>query len=379
MCRLSTWGLNEHAELGNGGKGDPEFKPASISLELESVSAGLHFACGIDSTQLIRCWGRNDLGQLGHGKSWQYVTEPVAIPTLRGAHMISAGAYHACAIVTEPVMRAYCWGSGNSGRLGNADTEDYNVPVAVRASDQYIVSAGYDHTCGIDARGDLQCWGNNSNEQLGFEKGSFHFSDTYATPQTLGKRNSEPWAAVSAGFESTCGLSGKSAYCWGNGERGNIGSNSRPSKAGITKVVMDHDTTGGSSFVTIQTRHFTTCGITQAQKLYCWGAASNGEVGDGSTVNRFKPVPVAQTLNFVSLSLGEQHACATTSHGALYCWGGNSAGQVGTGAKKEKQYLTPQRVLDFCPAVVAGYRSTYALCTMADPPPTEDNMIENFK
>jgi alpha-tubulin suppressor-like RCC1 family protein len=38
-----------------------------------------------------------------------------------------------------------------------------------------------------------------------------------------------------------------------------------------------------------------TCGVTAANRVYCWGSNFYGELGDGTTTQRSSPVPVSGT------------------------------------------------------------------------------------
>lgn len=71
---------------------------------------------------------------------------------------------------------AYCWGSSDSGRLGNGDDSGtvYAAPVRVLGNHVFTettagVSFG-EHACAVSAGGGF-CWGENSNGTLG--DGSF--------------------------------------------------------------------------------------------------------------------------------------------------------------------------------------------------------------
>src|SRR2546430_16131363 len=72
-----------------------------------------------------------------------------------------------------------------------------------------------------------------------------------------------------------------------------------------------------------------TCGLTTAGVAYCWGQGYAGKLGDGTTSDRSSPVLVAGGVRFVSLSAGGHHTCAVTAAGAAYCWGDNCYGQLG--------------------------------------------------
>ena len=71
--------------------------------------------------------------------------------------------------------------------------------------------------------------------------------------------------------------------------------------------------------------------------LYSWGANSNGQLGNNSTVG--SPVPVAVRSSGVlagkavtTVAGGARHSLALTSNGTVYAWGSNAYGQVGAGS-----------------------------------------------
>jgi alpha-tubulin suppressor-like RCC1 family protein len=96
---------------------------------------------------------------------------------------------------------------------------------------------------------------------------------------------------------------------------------------------------GGLSFERVTAGFIHTCGATTTNRAYCWGANGNGQLGDGTTSQRLRPVAVAGGQLFKQLSAGDAHTCGLTSDGLVYCWGDNSAGQLGDGTRTER--LTP--------------------------------------
>jgi alpha-tubulin suppressor-like RCC1 family protein len=93
---------------------------------------------------------------------------------LTGVGQISAGSTHTCAVRADST--AWCWGSGNDGRLGNGSTADQVRPVAVSTATGFDsvaqVSGGNAHTCGVTADGNAFCWGSDSGRQLGGPAGN---------------------------------------------------------------------------------------------------------------------------------------------------------------------------------------------------------------
>ena len=64
--------------------------------------------------------------------------------------------------------------------------------------------------------------------------------------------------------------------------------------------------------------------------LWMWGYNKYGEVGDGSTEDRYTPVKIMDGVQ--SVSLGWCHSAAIKKDGSLWVWGYNLYGQLGDGS-----------------------------------------------
>ena len=69
--------------------------------------------------------------------------------------------------------------------------------------------------------------------------------------------------------------------------------------------------------------------VTKNGDLYVWGNNNHGQVGDGTTETRYRPVKIL--TNVESVYLKEYHTAALTKNGDLYMWGANFYGRLGTG------------------------------------------------
>ena len=85
------------------------------------------------------------------------------------------------------------------------------------------------------------------------------------------------------------------------------------------------------------------CALTPTGEAYCWGSNANGQLGDGTTTDRSRPVRVNTELRFVALAAGFQHTCGLTAEGAAYCWGAGGQGRLGNGT--DSRQTTPVPVL----------------------------------
>ena len=126
---LYCWGSNSRGQLGNtvapGGSitrpGDITEIPAPDTF-LE-VELGEESSCGISSNGKAWCWGSDQHGQLGDGAGVMDVSTPTRVAQPAGTmfRWITVGARHACAIDSLTDI-AYCWGSDDSGQLGDGVT-----------------------------------------------------------------------------------------------------------------------------------------------------------------------------------------------------------------------------------------------------------------
>src|SRR5690606_10666460 len=104
-------------------------------------------------------WGSGKYGQLGNNDTSNY-SSPVNVTALgSGALAITAGDYHACALLTNGGVK--CWGSGQYGRLGNNDSAEQLTPVDVIGLSGSVsaIAAGSAHTCALLTNDSVKCWG----------------------------------------------------------------------------------------------------------------------------------------------------------------------------------------------------------------------------
>jgi len=92
-----------------------------------AIAAGNFHTCAILDNSSIKCWGLNDSGQLGIGDTNNRVYLGDDLPAVdlgagRTARGIAAGDSHTCAMLDNTSIK--CWGKNESGQLGLGDTID---------------------------------------------------------------------------------------------------------------------------------------------------------------------------------------------------------------------------------------------------------------
>ncbi len=326
------WGQNEIGQLGNGST-DMSLTPSPVSggLRFRQVSVGDRHVCGVTTTDVAYCWGSNALGQLGVGNSPDRST-PAAVLGGHRFRQVSAGQYHTCAVTTADV--AFCWGWNHDGQLG--DGSDFGRrarPVQVAGTWRFSqVDAGALHTCGVTKTERAYCWGNGAYGQLG--------------NGTLGDRRTPRlvsgglrFRVVDAGGEGgasdyhSCGVTTDNrAFGWGGNMRGQLGDGT------TTQRLLPAAVAGGIQFRNVSPASDHTCGVSTGNAGYCWGYNYFGALGDGSPLgdaapSRLSPYPVTGGHQFATVTTGNAHSCGVTTAGQGHCWGGNNAGQLGDGTQ----------------------------------------------
>lgn len=128
---VHCWGANSFGQIGDGTISP--FKGATrvddLSGNAKEVSTGIAHSCALMTNGTVRCWGANNYGQLGTGNT-DNATKPVTVAGLpRPAIAMSAGGNHTCARLDDQSIR--CWGRNDRGQLGNNSRTNSTTPVVL--------------------------------------------------------------------------------------------------------------------------------------------------------------------------------------------------------------------------------------------------------
>ena len=328
------WGLNQRGQLGTGDTAN-QHSPRALGPRFQSLSAGTGtFMCGVATGAAAMCWGDNAFGQLGNGSTAAALVPAMVAAPQVVAH-VSAGGEHACAVLNNPAGQVRCWGRNQYGQLGDSTTSNRTAPtVAQGLPAMAAVSAGGAFTCGLAVDGRAFCWGRNRVGALGD-------GTLLDRPVPVQVQGMPALAAVSAGFEHACAIDNTgAAWCWGGGAAGELGHGAEP-LASTTPVPV----AGGIVFNSIRAGVNITCGIATDGRGYCWGANNTGRLGndDVNLLIANAPVEIAGGLRFfVGSSPGfaatasviqpaANHTCAVALTQRAYCWGARDFGALGEG------------------------------------------------
>ncbi len=130
---VKCWGAGTSGQLGNGRFIERQLTPVDVVDLLPGVkalSAGDAHTCVIQADDAASCWGLNYTGQVGAGSPASNIWRPTGVVGLTNAVMgIAANSLHTCALLADGDVK--CWGRNDYGQLGDGTTITRRAPVAV--------------------------------------------------------------------------------------------------------------------------------------------------------------------------------------------------------------------------------------------------------
>ena len=263
------------------------------------ISIGSQFTCAVDIEGSVYCWGYNSKGQLGKGdwKSSSVPKKVYMDSVLSGKKVISvaAGIEHVCVLTDE--KKVYCWGGNSDGQLGNDSFEDSPVPEKVDETGVLAgkliehLDTLFDHNCVIADDGFVYCWGRNKYGELG--NGLQESSSSVPVRALVGKEPDEiNSVVVSTGYAHTCAVDDKNdLYCWGFRDYSIQDRETFEAFYDIT-TALDKGESSDDQIVSIDAGIGYTCFTNDTGSLFCWGENHSGQLGNATETNSDLPVEV---------------------------------------------------------------------------------------
>jgi alpha-tubulin suppressor-like RCC1 family protein len=278
------WGANPLGQLGNGTTSDQSTIPvqAGGGLRFRQVDAGFSYTCGVTyPDNRLYCWGFGIFGTLGNGT---FVSSPTPVLVVGGLRyrQVSAGGAHTCAITTTG--HAFCWGDNTFGALGDStNVRRRSKPSEVVGGHVFRqIDVGVGHTCAVTTGDRAFCWGYGRGGEIGNGHAYLSFWPRAVSGGLRIRR-------VSAGGGYTCAETLSSqAYCWGTNSSGQLGDGS----PGLTVALKPVAVAGGHTFAQLSAGVGHACAKTPAGAGWCWGHDLLGALGDGVLSENVRRTPV---------------------------------------------------------------------------------------
>lgn len=187
-----------------------------------------------------------------------------------------------------------------------------------------MVVGGENHSIALKGDGTVWGWGNNKFGQLGI-------GSTITTEIPTKVNGLQNVKMVASGSNHTLALKEDgTVWAWGYNNVGQLGDNTQIVKYTPVQVLGENGEGYLKDIVYIAAGTNYSAAINKYGEVWTWGLNTNGQLGDGTTVNKYTPVKVKANLNgIIQIACGNNHMVAVKADGTAYSWGYNQYGKLG--------------------------------------------------
>lgn len=296
----------------------------AFNKDVSTTTAG-----NADTTGSLWCWGRTDRNSLPSSSP-----SPFAIASLTGVQSVATGQVHTCVIVSGGNVK--CFGNNSDKQLGVASPSSSTIPVDVAfITDAKKLALGSERifnvsSCAIVGMGtpettddEIRCWGRR-NARIGQASGA-----GLAEPVTIMKAGGALIGVIDLAIGNSNGcavVTGGDVWCWGTNNEAQLGR-----VVTGTSSMLAQQVPGITDVVEIVVGEKFVCARNTA--VWCWGRNDLGELGEkpaslsSPDTKIHIPQEVAGTQGATALATADDlsFTCAITQTGATRCWGENGA------------------------------------------------------
>jgi len=249
----------------------------------------------------------------------------------------------------------YSWGQNNYGQLGDNTTVTKSSPANVVGgfTDWCQVTAGNFFSLAVRTDGTAWSWGRGTYGSLGTNS-----TVSRSSPVSVvgGFTN---WCQISAGNQHSLGVrQNGTLWAWGYNGQGKLGDNTIVSKSSPVSVVG-----GFTDWCQVAAGYRQSLAVRQNGTAWAWGFNNCGQLGDNTVAAKSSPVSVVGGFtDWCQVSDGHNHSLGLRQNGTAWAWGCNAAGQLGdnTTVSKSSPVSIVGGFTDWC-GVGGGGRSSFAI------------------
>ena len=208
-------------------------------MAFTETSGGYEFECAVTADHHVWCWGIGGFGELGRAPTDGGAQDqtPAQVAGLEGVAHVAAGTGGACALETDGGV--VCWGEDVKTATTSSTAPPFDptptaltLPSGVTFTQIVPTLVGF---CGLDASGNVWCWGDNEHAQMGsgYVDGGALVPLHVTTPtQVPGVANVTQIAGNALAGQVCARVRGGSVTCWGDDSSSQTGS--APNDSGAT-------------------------------------------------------------------------------------------------------------------------------------------------
>ncbi|AKU99118.1 hypothetical protein AKJ09_05782 [Labilithrix luteola] len=371
---VRCWGSNANGALGivdDGSGPDPDTGdggPSAVVVGsvtdlsgVTAIAAAGATTCAVIGDGGVRCWGADDMGQLGRGGSpaiFDYDPHPIPAPVaLPGAATrVDVGPRSACAVLANEEI--WCWGDNTQLLLARRTDAAVGEPAKANLG-AFVVrrtAAGTSSGFGVTDGGELISWGAVAGPD-GVVGGRAASMSPDARPLSI-KLGSVTSLAVSSTtlvqqggrppppplrIAHACAVTNGELRCWGASRQGALGTGfpdpaPKPTRANVNSKKGWPQQVAAAGEIT--------CVRLTDGTVQCAGDNSSGAIGEGPETDYlmfFVPVSGIDE-RVVQVVVASGSVCALAKTGRVVCWGSNANGELGRGTTDQDPHPVPATV-----------------------------------
>jgi len=317
---------------------------AEVTLTSNKISTNNH-TMYVKNDGTVWAWGNNSKGQLGIGTTTNTSTA-VQVPGLSSIVSVATGFAHTVALKSDGTV--WTWGWNYSGELGNGNNTDSSSPIQVPSLTGIIaIASGSFSSFALKSDGSVWSWGNNESGQLGDGTTTYRSVPTRVNGlsgvKAIAAKNANDIANNAVYALKTDGT----VWSWGHNYRGQLGDGTTIDRfvpaliSGLTGITQ----------ITAGTTH--TLALKTDGSVWVWGSSY--------AAKNQTPAQVSGLSNIVSIAAGNSNSYVLKADGTIWSWGYNPNGQLGDGTITSTK--VPVQVIGISGATVVtgGLGNTAAL------------------
>lgn len=316
-----------------------EIVRSSSEPRMKDIATGYDLYLSVDDEGSLWTWGDNWHGGLGWGINASSRDYPSKI--MDNVKAISTDYARSMAVQEDGTL--WAWGNNVDGRLGDGTENDHNIPFILSKNVKSIAQSDM-RSFYIKQDGTLWGWGDNWQGTLGNGTRTNETTPTMITDNAM---------QVSSGGYHTM-LIKKDYTLWGCGsnQAGSLGFENEGYEhlyPNFQKIM--------NNIVSVKAGYGHTLALDTYGTLWAWGMNENGQVGDGTTKDVYKPKKIMTDVKMISAK--ENQSFAIKQDGTLWAWGNNERYQLGDGTNTERH--SPVKIMDNVKNVYADDSRTMAI------------------
>ena len=345
---VAAWGMNDYGQLGDGTT-LRRVAPVNVAgLDgVVAIAAGNIHTLALKADGTVWSWGYNGDGLLGAGIADTQRASPVQVlgssGPLSGVVAIAAGVRHSLALKSDGTV--WAWGFGYYGSLGLGTPSSQNRATQVPGVTGVTAIAASWHSLALQADGHLWAWGLNDSGQLADGSTTTRYSPILVADEVA--------LAATGAYHTLIRKTDGSLWGAGLNDKGQLGNGTAatpqltfaPALAGLTGVTK----------ISASSSH--TLALTDLGEAWATGFNGQGQLGDGTLVDKTSPVRVVLLHDTVDIGAGLfvhsvynpaiSHSVALTADGRVWTWGSNYYSALGNGGTLNDSRYRPQPIEGF--------------------------------